>query len=356
MQAIILLVLASLTLFFISLQRTYSRIPAKELKRRARHGDAVAATIHKASVYGYSLRFVLWIFIGLAAGAFFVYASRWLPLWLALPSSALVVWLGFIWIPSGEITSVGQAAASHIAPILARILYYLHPIIERVRSVVSRFRPVHIHTGLYEKADLLDLIDYQQVQADNRIDAIELDIARGALTFGDRLIRDVMTPRRAVKMVSVDEGLGPVVLAELHDSGHSRFPVFEGKHDNIVGILFLRDLVKKHSGGKVRSAMKKPVIYLHEEQTLLDALQAVLKTHSHLFIVVNSFEEYVGIITIEDVLEKIVGQPIVDEFDEYEDIRAVVAKTAEKEHKQHQDDINNQHRDSSESDESIELN
>lgn len=335
MQAMIILALASLTLFFISLQRTYNRVPAKELKRRARQGDALAATLHRVSIYGHSLKVALWIFVGISASLFFVYVSRWLPTWLATPASALLIWIGFIWIPSGEITSIGQTAASHIAPVLARVLYYLHPVIERARGIINRFRPIRIHTGLYEKADLLDLIDEQESQSDNRIDTTELEIAKGALTFGNRLILDVMTPRRAVKMVSADDDLGPVIMTELHDSGHSRFPVFEGKEDNIVGMLFLRDLVKKRSGGKVRGAMKKPVLYLHEEQTLYDALQAILKTHHHLFIVVNNFEEYVGVITIEDVLEKIVGQAIVDEFDEYEDLRAVAAHAAKKEHKAH---------------------
>jgi CBS domain containing-hemolysin-like protein len=79
--------------------------------------------------------------------------------------------------------------------------------------------------------------------------------------------------------------------------------------------------------------MRKRVCYIHEEQTLLEALQAVLKTKHHLFIVVNSFEEYVGILTIEGVLEQIVGLPILDEFDRYEDMRAVAASIAEKEHK-----------------------
>ena len=335
MQIIIALVLGSLTLFVISLQRTYSRIPAKELKRRAREGDALAAALHKASVYGYSLRVILWVLIGITASAFFVYVSRSAPVWLALPVSALLVWVGFIWIPSGEVTSVGQVMAHHLAPLLARLLYYLHPFIDKVRRTIRRFRPLHIHTGLYEKADLLDLIDEQQVQTDNRIEAFELEIARRALVFGDKLIRDFMTPRRVVKMVAADEDLGPVLMDELHANGHSRFPVFEGKDDNIVGTLFLRDLVKKRSGGKVRGAMKGPVLYLHEEQILHDALQAILKTHHHLYIVVNNFEEYVGIITIEDVLEQIVGQAIVDEFDEYDDLRAVAARTAKKEHKQH---------------------
>jgi CBS domain containing-hemolysin-like protein len=69
---------------------------------------------------------------------------------------------------------------------------------------------------------------------------------------------------------------------------------------------------------------------------LADALQAILKTRQHLFVVVNRFEEYVGVISIEDILEQIVGSPILDEFDQYDDLRAVAARQAEKDHKLHE--------------------
>ena len=61
-------------------------------------------------------------------------------------------------------------------------------------------------------------------------------------------------------------------------------------------------------------------------------MDAFLKTHHHLLVVVNHFEEIVGVLSIEDVLEQIVGQPIVDEFDNYEDLRAVAAKEAKQDH------------------------
>ena len=80
--------------------------------------------------------------------------------------------------------------------------------------------------------------------------------------------------------------------------------------------------------------MKKAVYYVNEEKQLDHALQAFLKTKHHLFIVVNGFEEIVGILTIEDVLEEVLGKEIVDEFDQYEDLRAVAALQAKKDTKQ----------------------
>lgn len=335
MQFLTVLFLASLTIVAISLQRTYGQVPAKELKRRAREGDDSAVMLYRVVAYGHSLRAILWLVIGLSAGGFFVYISHILPYWPALFVSGLFVWFGFVWLYAGEATVFGRTVASKVASPLSKILVYAHTPIDWVYGMIRRLRRLPVHTRLYEKADLLDLLDQQQAQADNRVEQTELEIMRSTLLFGDKLIRDVMTPRRVVTMVSVEDDLGPIVMDELHASGHSRFPVYEGNEDNIIGTLFLRDLLNRRSGGKVKSVMKKHALYLHEEQSLYDALQAILKTHHHLFVVVNSFEEYTGVITIEDVLEQIVGKSIVDEFDQYEDMRAVATIIARKKHVEH---------------------
>lgn len=335
MSTFLTIALALLTIVAVSLQRTYSRVPLKELKHRARGGDELAEAMLKAAGYGHSLRAVLWFLIGISASAFFVVVAYDAPFWFALSASAILVWLSFVWLPAARVTYISERVAAWLAPFFAWILVYIHPISDRIVQFVRRHRPVTVHTGLYDRYDLIQLLERQQVQPDNRIEKAELEIALHALTFGDDTIAQHMVPRRAVKSVSADDPLGPIVMDELHSSGHSRFPVYDGKKDNLVGVLYLRDLISAKSGGTVRSLMKASVFYVHEEQSVYDALQAILKTHYQLFIVVNSYEEYVGIITIEDVLETILGQPIIDEFDQYQDMRAVAARAARQEHKAH---------------------
>ncbi len=154
------------------------------------------------------------------------------------------------------------------------------------------------------------------------------------MTFGDKLISDVYTPRRVVRAVRADETVGPVLLAELHDSGFSRFPVYEDDPNEIIGILHLRDLVRKNRSGKIRSYMKQDVCFVHEQQSLRRGLDAILKTHQQLFVVVNSFEEYIGVVSIEDILEQVIGEHIVDEFDAYDDMRAVAQSQAAEDRQQ----------------------
>jgi CBS domain containing-hemolysin-like protein len=338
MQFIVTLLLAGLALFVISLQKTYSAIPPKELKRRARGGDEFARVLYKAVGYGYSLNLVLWVLIGVTGAVFFVVVSHLWPTWAAILLSLFLIWFGYLWLPAGRVTSVGHRAAVGLAPVFAKLLSYIYPLTDKLVAWVRGRWPLRFHTGLYEREDLLELLDKQQIQVDNRIEKVEIEIARHALTFGDKTVRDVLTPQRVVKTVGLNDAVGPVLMTELHASGHSRFPVYDGTKSNIVGTLYLRDLTAGKAAGTVREyARTNDVAYLHAGQPLTEALQAILATHRQLMIVVNTFEEYVGIVTIEDVLEQVIGRPIVDEFDQYEDMRAVAAKMAEKEHKKHQD-------------------
>jgi CBS domain containing-hemolysin-like protein len=131
--------------------------------------------------------------------------------------------------------------------------------------------------------------------------------------------------------VSVEDEVGPLFMDELHKSGHSRFPVYDPeKDDAIVGILYLRDLIGSKKSGSVKALMSPQVYFVHEELDLNHALNGFIKTHHHLFIVINNFEEFVGILTIEDVLEQVLGRQIVDEFDAYENLREVALLRARK--------------------------
>ncbi len=334
MQTIIIILLGASALLSISLERTYHKLPEKELKRRARKGDELANMLFRAVSYGPSLRIVLWTFIAVTNALFFVVMNRSAPFWFAVIASLAVIWFGYLWLPARETTKFGSWIAARVAPVIGWLMEYIHPLVNRLGQFVERHLPLIFHTGLYEKEDLIDLIDKQKVQVENRIDKAELDMVKHVLTFGDKLVRDFLTPRRVVKSVSIDESIGPVLMGELHKSGHSRFPVFDGTQDNIVGILYLRDVVSTEETGSIKPLVRKGVHYVHEEQSLYDVLQASVKSRQHLFVVVNTFEEYVGVITVEDVLEQIIGQQIVDEFDQYDDLRAVAARAAKNEHRQ----------------------
>lgn len=330
------LLLSLCAVVFWVLERSYQHVPALELKRLARRGDSVAALLYRPVAYGVSLQALLGVLMIVFAVLALALLVGSIGVWWAVVVLLILGGLGwFVLVPSGELTRSSLWLAKRAAPGLSWILERAQPVFGTIGRFVKRHQPVHFHTGLYERDDLVELLDRQKNQADSRISASEIALLKHALTFGDKKVSDALVPSRVVKMVAASETIGPVLMDELSRSGHSRFPVYDGKHDNIVGILYLHDLVGTKKTGRVDGLMKTHLTYVHEDFTLYQTLQAFLKTKHHLFLVVNSFEELVGIITIEDVIEQMIGKPIVDEFDRYDDLRAVAAAAAKKDHAEH---------------------
>lgn len=326
----------ALMLLGISLRKTYDYLPLRELKRQARAGDEVAAVLYRAVAYGPSLRILLWVIIGLSGAAGFVLFTKIAPGLLAFLAIAGLLWYGFVWMPAAQISGFGARLVVAVTPFIARLLSFLHPVFYKLAHFLAPRRSGNFHTGIYEREDLVEFLEIQRGLTDSRISNAEIDMAVHALTFGERLVNEIMVPRRAVKMVSATDSIGPVLMDELHESGYSRFPVYGDGRDNLVGTLLLRDVIDARHGEKVGDVMRKEVYYVHEDQTLYQVLHAFIKTKHHLFIVVNNFEEFTGIVTIEDVLEQVIGHKIEDEFDKYDDMRAVAVAGAKKEHEMHE--------------------
>ncbi len=322
---IITVVLLVIALIVIDLRRTYSFFPARELKRQAREGDRDASVLYRAVAYGGSLRILLWFIIGVSVALSFALLVQVAPAWLSAIAIALLIWYGFAWAPAGRVGRAGVAVAVAVTPVLAWILYYLQAPLDWLARFIDRHRHITFHTGLFDRDDLIDLIESQKGLPGSRISNGELDVVLHALGFGDRTAASAMVPGPQVKTVNATDALGPILMDELYDSKFTRFPVISEDGRAIVGTLYLRDIVAARQGGLVRDLMKPNVYYVHESQSLFQVLHAFVTTKHHLFVVINDNEQYVGIITIEDVLERVIGRRIEDDFDSYDDRRAVAA-------------------------------
>jgi CBS domain containing-hemolysin-like protein len=305
----------------------YSAVPIKELKRRSRKGDRVAHVLYQVSRHGLTADiFLLLLTIGASAFAFVAIADEGNWLWSAI-FIGLVMWILFVYLPTKQ-TALGKKLAIKISPYLAHILVRIRPLSNKVARLSKK--KTDVAQDLYEKEDLIGLLKQQKTNTHNRIETTELDLAIHALQFGEKIVQDYMTPRRVVHFVQAEEPIGPILLNELHDSGFSRFPVRK-EEDQIVGTLYLKDLVEKRAQGIVSNVMSPDVFYVRGEAPLEQVFAAFLRTKHHLFMVVNEFEEIIGIITIEDVLEQALGRKIVDEFDQYADMRSVARNQAKNE-------------------------
>ena len=165
------------------------------------------------------------------------------------------------------------------------------------------------------RAELIELL--RSAEQRNLLDAEALSIIEGALNVSDMQVREIMIPRSQVVIVRIDmspEEFLPVVI----ESGHSRFPVVSENPDDVVGILLAKDLLPLAlQDGKSRFNLKdllRPCTAIPESKRLNVLLQEFRATRNHLAVVYDEYGGVSGIVTIEDVLEQIVGE-IEDEFD-----------------------------------------
>jgi CBS domain containing-hemolysin-like protein len=145
-----------------------------------------------------------------------------------------------------------------------------------------------------------------------------------SLAFDHKTVAEVMTPKSMIDAVPAAETLGPLVLDELYKTGHSRFPVYKKDLDHIVGMLYLRSLVDLKNESQLASeAMQPKAYFIRDDRSLAHALHGFLSTKHHLFVVVNNYRETVGLLSLEDTMEALLGVKIADEFDAFDDLRAV---------------------------------
>lgn len=301
-----------------------------ELKQKAQHGDQQAKVVYGLTHGGRQI-FVALLFGGLIAVCLLTtLLDAVMPSLLASVFTALLVAFFGILVPFLYGEKLGLALTTWFAPVAAKMLTVMQPV---TRPIAER---IDIAIGkksvLYSKEQLLKIIDSHADATLTDISPDEALLVRNSLSFSDRYVKDIMVPRNMVSMVASHAEIGPLMMDEMHQSGHSRFPVFQ--HDNpdqIVGMLYLHNLVGDKKSGAVSKLMSSKVYFVHEELDLNHVLHAFLKTKNHLFIVVNNFEEFVGVISIEDILEQILGKQIVDEFDNYENLREVAQLRAKKE-------------------------
>ena len=152
------------------------------------------------------------------------------------------------------------------------------------------------------------------------LDAEALSIIQGALATSEMRVRDAMVPRARMQVIDVDDPF-PVIVARINRSGHSRFPVIEGGRDTVLGIVLAKDLLRVTDEQHFRLRdWLRPAVFIPESKQLSLLLREFRVSHNHMAIVIDEYAGVSGLITIEDVLEQIVGD-IEDEydFDETED-------------------------------------
>ena len=149
----------------------------------------------------------------------------------------------------------------------------------------------------------------------NLVDADALSIIEGALTVSEIQVRDIMIPRARMDVVDIHEPVEKFI-PQVISTAHSRFPVIDQNRDDVIGILLAKDLLRHYAGEEefnVRE-MLRPAVFVPEAKRLNVLLREFRASRNHMAIVVDEYGGVAGLVTIEDVLEQIVGE-IEDEYD-----------------------------------------
>lgn len=182
---------------------------------------------------------------------------------------------------------------------------------DKPRSLLERLTDL-ISPEPESRAELLEIL--QDAHARNLIDADSLSMIEGVFQVSDLCARDIMIPRAQMDALNIADAPSEFIPF-VQEAAHSRFPVYEGSRDNIIGILLAKDLLRFYTDEDfdVRD-MLRPAVFIPESKRLNVLLRDFRVNRNHIAIVVDEYGGVAGLITIEDVLEQIVGD-IEDEYD-----------------------------------------
>jgi len=288
-------------------KRAFERIRTADVKLRSRYllGRIVSST-------GTAILILLIVLPRVETGA----------AWIAF--GITVAFTGLLYEVS---TTLGRKYADHVAPMAAR---YLRPL------EIAMF-PLAIPLGwLGQMLSRTDVVSeppdprLAEAEVENLIEEGErtgaldpepAEMIRNVLEFQDRTAKDVMVPRSRLEAIDVSMPIEKVLLF-VSESGHSRYPVYREQLDNIVGLLYAKDLFKhleerRTKNTSLREIVRSPANFVAESQPLSSLLKEMRSKRQHLAIVVDEFGGVSGLVTLEDVLEEIVGD-IRDEHDDQE--------------------------------------
>ncbi|MFV0365339.1 MAG: gliding motility-associated protein GldE [Mangrovibacterium sp.] len=231
-----------------------------------------------------------------------------------------VVIVTFFLLLFGEIIPKVYAAKNAVlmAKMMAMPLYLLGKLFTPINKVLIRSTSLvnkrmqkkqTSNISVDELSHALELTDDQELTEDK-------EILEGIVNFGNKTAEEIMSPRVDVQGVDIKDSIDKLVDI-INDSGYSRIPVFEDSHDNIKGVLYIKDLLpylNKVEDFKWQEIIRPP-FFVPESKKIDDLLEDFQKNKVHLAVVVDEYGGNSGIVTLEDILEEIVGD-ISDEFDE----------------------------------------
>ena len=324
-----LVILVGFSAFFSASETAFSSLNQIRLKSRAEDGDTSAARVlEMAEKYDKLLSTILIVnnIVNIAAASIgTILFTRMLGAERGATVSTIV--LTIIVLIFGEVTpkslakEMPEKVATAVSPFLVLLMALMTPLtwlFTQWKKLLSHF----VHSGEADtitEGELMTMVS--EAENDGELTDRESELIRSAIEFDDVEVEEILTPR--VDVVAVEDDIPLEELAQTFaESGYSRLPVYHGTIDNIIGVVHEKDfyIARLKKATKIDDLVV-PTLYTTGSTQISQLLRTLREQHHHLAVVVDEYGGTEGIITLEDILEELVGE-IWDEHDEVtEDFR-----------------------------------
>ena len=306
MSVILIILLFLLSIILTAMTAAYATLSTPHLRHWARKNDPAARKLYPLKARGSASYLTIELLRAFTLSAAFILLSTALtPLW-AWFIAAVLFFVAFVVLTQLYLKPFGIRLLVLLSRPLLALTHLLKPVTLPLGRVLDSFleeEPVTLTRN--QLSGMLDAV----APEDTDLSLSEIRILSKVLDFAQKKVYDVMIPKSKAVTISISDTLSPVVLNELHKSGHERFPVLGEDGKSVVGILSMHDLmdIKHHSA--VEEIMMQKVYFVEEDRDLNHVLQIFYKTKQSVFVVIDTASKMVGIISIEDIVQQLLGKP-----------------------------------------------
>ncbi|MBM4107283.1 MAG: HlyC/CorC family transporter [Phycisphaerae bacterium] len=247
----------------------------------------------------------------------------WPDFGLGVLVASVLVWLFGAVLPQAVARHAGEETVYAWSRPVRGVYLAMFP----ARAVVRFFDEVVRRLAGRTEADHSDSLEHEilsvveEAQQSGAVDQSEREMIQAVVRFRDTTVGQIMTPRTEIEALELTNNLGEVTAA-IRRIGHSRIPVFENDLDHIVGIFYVKDLMRWMSGETARAGktfelreILRPPVFVPETKTIRELLRELLQKRVHIAVVADEFGGTAGLVTVEDIMEELVGD-ITDEYEQ----------------------------------------
>ena len=328
MEYLIVTILVVLSGCFSGLTLGFFSLNVTSLERKIKLGDKRAAKVYPIRKRGNLLLCTLLIgnvAVNSAAAIFLGEIASGLV--AGVVSTVLIVIFGEI-LPQAFFSRFALTLGAKTVWLVKTFIFIMYPIAYPLSLLLDKLLGEELQT-IWSKREIKEIIKHHEDNEASDIDEDEERILLGALSFSEVTAKKVMTPKPVLYKLEKKTVLDQARLNEIREKGFTRIPVYDDSEDNIIGLLFSKDLIGLFETDKTVEDFvsdSKP-ISVNETMVLDTLLNNFIVEKVHLALVYNDFGTFTGVVSLEDILEEILKLEIVDEQDQVTDLQLLAIES-----------------------------